>query len=207
METISRALPDEFFISMNNHRYGLKQVRYPDDLPILYQWMHAEHVIPQWQLNKSELELHIFFEKMLADDHQRLYLMTIDGQPVGYAEIYECYRDRIARYYPSEKYDLGIHILLGEQDSLGRGHFYPTLSMLVEFIFSYTPDCSKVVAEPDSEISMFHRLAKGIGYEEQKKIRLPEKTASLFFLYRNNFYQSSVYNKLISSTREEQVTT
>lgn len=50
--------------------------------------MHEPHVIPQWQLNKSELELQVYFDKMLADDHHRLLIVGIDGKDVGYTEIY-----------------------------------------------------------------------------------------------------------------------
>jgi RimJ/RimL family protein N-acetyltransferase len=197
MEIVSRTLPDEFCIPMNNHNYGLKQVRYPDDLPLLYQWMHNDHVVPQWQLNKPKLELHVFFEKMLADDHQRLYLITLDDQPVGYAEIYECSRDRIARYYDAEKYDMGIHLLLGEPNILGRGHFCPVMSLLADFIFRHIPEVEKVIGEPSSEVSIFRYSAKKLGYTEQKKVHLPEKIASLYFWPRDSFYQSSSYKKFI----------
>jgi acetyl CoA:N6-hydroxylysine acetyl transferase len=197
METISRTLPNTFSTAMNNHHYGLQQVSYPDDLPLLHQWMHTDHVIPQWQLNKPKVELHVFFEKMLADDHQRLYLITLDGEPIGYAEIYECYRDRIARYYDAKQHDMGIHLLFGEPSVLGKGHFRPTVSMLAEFIFSNNSTTEKMIIEPDSEVPAFQRAANDLGLEEQKKITLPEKTASLLFLFRDQFHQSPCYQKLI----------
>jgi RimJ/RimL family protein N-acetyltransferase len=196
MQTLSSRLPDTFSLSMNQHIYGLNQVRYPDDLPLLYRWMHSEHVIPQWQLNKSALELQVFFEKMLADDHQRLYLITLDSHPVGYAEIYECARDRIARYYPAAQEDIGIHLLLGEARILGRGHFAPVMVLLADFIFRHLPEVDKAIGEPSSEVSIFRHAAKSLGFEEQKQISLPEKTATLFFWPRIEFYQSSGYNKL-----------
>ncbi|NMM39601.1 GNAT family N-acetyltransferase [Pseudoalteromonas arctica] len=203
MRTLSRTLPNEFLLSMNKLNYELQQVRYPDDLALLHRWMHTDHVIPQWQLNKPELELHIFFEKMLADDHQRLYIMLIDGQPAGYAEIYECKRDRIARYYSAEENDMGIHLLIGEKHFLGRGHLAPLLSMLADFIFSTSPTTTKIICEPDSKVEQFHRLSNGLGYEEQKKIKLPEKTASLFFFTRDRFYHSPIYNTLISNDHQK----
>lgn len=202
MEAISQSLPNEFRIPMNRHEYGLKQVRYPDDLPLLYRWMHAEHVIPQWQLNKPELELHVFFEKMLADDHQRLYLIMIDGQPAGYTEIYECYRDRIARYYDADQYDMGIHLLLGETRFLKKGHFRPTISMLAEFIFRSHSRVEKMIIEPDCEVPAFRHAAKDLSLEEKKRIDLPEKTASLLFLRRERFLRSPCYHKFILKERE-----
>lgn len=197
MQTISSTLPDNFSLEMNNHTYGLRQVRYPDDLPLLHKWMHTEHVIPQWQLNKPELELHIYFEKMLADDHQRLYIITLDGRDIGYSEIYECYRDRIARYYDALPYDMGFHELLGEPDVLGHGHFLPVLMLQAECILRHVPQTEKVIGEPDVTLSFFRFYAKKLGMAEHKRIDLPEKLASLYFCYRNDFYQSRAYNKLL----------
>lgn len=197
MQTLSAALPNTFSLPMNGHVYGVKQVCYPDDLPLLYKWMHAEHVIPQWQLNKPELELHIFFEKMLADDHQRLYLLTLDDRPIGYTELYECQRDRIARYYNVQQHDMGLHLLFGETDVLRKGHFRPVLTLLAEHIFRSDQQVNKIIIEPDCEVTAFQRAASDLALEENKKIQLPEKKASLYFWFRNSFYQSSSYAKLL----------
>lgn len=205
MKTLSRALPDTFNLMMNNHTYGLKQIQYPDDLPLLHKWMHNEHVIPQWQLNKPELELHVFFEKMLVDDHQRLYFITLDDQPIGYVEVYECHRDRIARYYDTDTYDMGIHLLFGEPNVLGLGHFRPVLTLFAEFIFSSNDRVQKMVCEPDCEVPAFQRCAKDLGLKEVTQIQLPEKRASLLFLQREHFYQSNSYNTLICNSHEPQV--
>lgn len=197
MQTISRKLPNDFSLAMNNHKYGLKQISYPDDLPLLHKWMHTEHVIPQWQMNKPKLELEVMFEKMLVDDHQRLYFIMIDDRPIGYVEIYECHRDRLNRYYESDKHDMGIHLLLGEPDVLGLGHFRPVLTLFAQFIFSSNPDTQKMICEPDCEVVPFQRAAPDLGLVEQKKFQLPEKKASLYFLSRDDFRQSPCYQKYL----------
>ena len=56
-------LPDYFEYIENDVSYSLRQVQYPQDIPLLHRWMHEPHVIPQWQLNKSEIELKVYFEK------------------------------------------------------------------------------------------------------------------------------------------------
>ena len=197
MQTISRNLPNNFSLAMNHHKYGLKQISYPEDLPLLHKWMHTEHVIPQWQMNKPKLELEVMFEKMLVDDHQRLYFIMIDDRPIGYVEIYECHRDRLNRYYESDENDMGIHLLLGEPDVLGLGHFRPVLTLFAQFIFSSNPDTQKMICEPDCEVVPFQRAAPDLGLVEQKKLQLPEKKASLYFLSRDDFRQSPCYQKYL----------
>jgi hypothetical protein len=121
MKTISQQLPDYFEYFEDGTQYYLRQVQYPQDIPLLHQWMHEPHVIPQWQLNKSELELQVYFDKMLADDHHRLLIVGIDGKDVGYTEIYEGKRDRLGRYYDGDDNDLGWHLLFGDKSVFGKG--------------------------------------------------------------------------------------
>ena len=64
MLTLSQKLPDYFEYYEDGTQYYLRQVQYPQDIPLLHQWMHEPHVIPQWQLNKSELDLQVYFDKM-----------------------------------------------------------------------------------------------------------------------------------------------
>ncbi|HEE6537592.1 TPA: acetyltransferase, partial [Acinetobacter baumannii] len=52
MLTLSQKLPDYFEYIENDVSYSLRQVQYPQDIPLLHRWMHEPHVIPQWQLNK-----------------------------------------------------------------------------------------------------------------------------------------------------------
>lgn len=70
---------------------------------------------------------------MLADDHQRLMIVGINGQDVGYAEIYEGKRDRLARYYKGEDNDLGWHLLFGRNLLLVKA-FAPNNSF-IEFLY------------------------------------------------------------------------
>ncbi len=77
-------------------------------IALLHKWMHEPHVIPQWQLNKSEIDLEVYYEKMLADDHHRILIVGVDGQDVGYTEIYEGKRDRLGRYYDGDDLDLRL---------------------------------------------------------------------------------------------------
>ncbi len=71
---------------------------------------------------------------MLADDHQRLMIVGINGQDVGYAEIYEGKRDRLARYYKGEDNDLGWHLLFGEKSAFGQG-FFASNDSFIEFLY------------------------------------------------------------------------
>lgn len=63
MTSLSRQLPDFYPYYENETQFYLRQMRYPEDMLLLHKWMHEAHVIPQWQLNKSEVELKVYYEK------------------------------------------------------------------------------------------------------------------------------------------------
>ena len=187
MNTISSQLPDYYEYFEEGTQYYLRQVQYPQDIALLHKWMHEPHVIPQWQLNKTELELQVYFDKMLADDHQRLLIVGIDGQDVGYTEIYEGKRDRLGRYYDGHEHDLGWHLMFSEKSAFGKGYLRPTIRLLSFYIFEHAQSI-KIVGEPDHTVKPYAAVVEELCYEAQRLIPMAEKTAMLYYCYRDKFY-------------------
>ena len=201
MPTITQSLSDTFSIEAYQKTFALRAVNYPEDMPLLYQWMHAEHVVDQWQLHLPMSQLKTHFEKMLADDHQRLYLILCDDEPIGYTEIYETARDRLSNYYKAKDTDMGWHILLGDPAVVGKGYLKPTGMMISKFIFEQT-DAKKIVVEPDSKVEVYRWVADSFAYRVQRLIEMPEKTASLYFCNRDEFLESRGYLSFYGATAE-----
>ena len=188
MTTLSRQLPDFYAYSENETQFYLRQMRYPEDMALVHKWMHEPHVIPQWQLNKSELELQVYYEKALADDHHRILIVGVNGQDVGYTEIYEGKRDRLGRYYDGDETDLGWHLLFGEKSAFGQGYLRPVMRMLGFYIFEHAPS-TKIVGEPDHTVKPYAVVVEELCYEAQRLIPMPEKTAMLYYCFKDKFYQ------------------
>ncbi|RKG38714.1 GNAT family N-acetyltransferase [Acinetobacter rongchengensis] len=204
MNTISQQLPDYYEYHENGTQYYLRQVQYPQDIPLLHQWMHEPHVIPQWQLNKSELELQVYFDKMLADDHQRLLIVGIDGKDVGYTEIYEGKRDRLGRYYQGDDHDLGWHLLFGDKSVFGKGFLRPTIRLLSFYIFEHS-QAKKIVGEPDHTVKPYAAVVEEMCYESQRLIPMAEKTAMLYYCFRDTFYHKFGQSLLASQQLQQQL--
>lgn len=192
MPTITQNLPDTFMVEAYQKTLGLRAVKYPEDMPLLYKWMHAEHVVEQWQLHLPMPQLRVHFEKMLADDHQRLYIVLCEDVPIGYVEIYEAARDRLSHYYKAKESDMGWHLLLGDTVVVGKGYLKPIVMMLSKFIFEHTA-AKKIVGEPDSKVEAYKWVADGFAYQLQRLIDMPEKKASLYFCNRDEFFESKGY--------------
>ncbi len=188
MASISQQLPDVYYYIENETHYEIRPVQYPQDIALLHRWMHQPHVIPQWQLNKSEQELMVYFDKMLADDHQRLVIIRINGQEVGYAEIYEAKRDRLGRYYAADVHDLGWHLLFGEVSTFGKGYLRATIRLLNFYIFEHS-QAQKIVGEPDHTVKPYAAVVADMCYQAIRPIVMAEKTAMLYYCHRHEFYQ------------------
>ena len=187
MTTLSRQLPDFYEYHENETQYYLRQMQYPEDMALVHKWMHEPHVIPQWQLNKSETELKVYYEKMLADDHHRILIVGVNGEDVGYTEIYEGKRDRLGLYYDGDELDLGWHLLFGEKFVFGKGYLRPVMRLLSFYIFENAAS-AKIVGEPDHSVNPYAVVVEVMCYEAQRLIPMPEKTAMLYYCFRETFY-------------------
>ncbi len=187
MKTLSQKLPDFYEYYENETQFYLRQIQYPQDIPLLHKWMNEPHVIPQWQLNKTELDLQVYYDRMLADDHHRLLIVGVDGEDVGYTEIYEGKRDRLGRYYDGDDLDLGWHLLFGEKSVFGKGYLRPVMRLLSFYIFE-NAQSEKIVGEPDNKVKPYAAVVEELCYEAQRLIPMPEKTAMLYYCFRDKFY-------------------
>ena len=187
MTTLSRQLPDFYEYYENETQYYLRQMQYPEDMALVHKWMHEPHVIPQWQLNKSETELKVYYEKMLADDHHRILIVGVNGKDVGYTEIYEGKRDRLGLYYDGDELDLGWHLLFGEKSVFGKGYLRSVMRLLSFYIFENAAS-AKIVGEPDHSVKPYAVVVEDMCYEAQRLIPMPEKTAMLYYCFRETFY-------------------
>ena len=103
-----------FMIQQKEQSITFRSVSFAKDFERLYKWMHEPHVIPYWNLNISKQAYEQHLKTFLADSHQKLLIGEIDGVPMSYWESYMVEGDIISNYYPYEKGDQGIHLLIGE---------------------------------------------------------------------------------------------
>lgn len=169
---------------------GLIEMRLFDiekDLELLHFWMNEEHVIPFWQMNKSKAELHQHFTQMLADKHQELLIVSLDGRDILYVEVYTCKGDRIEGKYEMQQQDWGYHALIGELDVVGKGFGLPLGRAIMEYMFE-EKGAQRIISEPDERAVASEKIDLKLGFEFHHFITFPEKRAKLFILEKHSFY-------------------
>lgn len=160
------------------------------DLPLIHNWMNQPHVIPFWNLAFDLERMKAHLEKAIADSHQTLYIGCLNDVPMSYWESYWAADDIVARYYPADRADQGIHLLIGPPEFLGKGYALPLLRAMVAFQFQQAKT-QKIIAEPDSRNQKMIRVFQNCGFEFQTEIDLPDKRAALMFCERQRFFGRS----------------
>lgn len=197
------SMPSSYVIHLGNDEFKFTQFNYPYDVPLLHKWLNAKHTIEQWKLNKPLSELNNYFFRMTQDKHQRLYIISLNGIPFSYCEVYSAFWDRISNYYNSSDLDVGWHLLVGEREYISRSLIKKIVYIISEFIFN-TTNSSRIIGEPDVRVK-WNVIADDFNYISQGVIQLPEKTALLYFCNKNEYHNSLGYflNKNLETPNDE----
>ncbi|SIQ50828.1 Protein N-acetyltransferase, RimJ/RimL family [Priestia flexa] len=163
-----------------------RYVTFEQDFDRLHSWMHQDHVIPFWNLDKPRAEYASHLKRFLANKHQQLLIGEIDGQAMSYWESYIVSQDLIRHYYDYEKGDQGIHLLIGEPNYLGKGFIYPLMLTLMKRMFE-VPETKRIMAEPDIRNEKMIYVFEKCGFQQLKTVDLPDKTAMLLYCQQEVF--------------------
>jgi acetyl CoA:N6-hydroxylysine acetyl transferase len=158
----------------------------PDgDLDLVHGWMHQPHVIPFWRLDLDRADLARYLRQAADDDHQLVLIGSVDGEPLSYWECYWAARDPLARHYPAEPADQGVHLLVGPPERTGRGLGRQLLGAVVAWQFAREPATRRVVAEPDARNHRMIHVFERCGFRRAGELKLPDKRAALMLRERD----------------------
>lgn len=162
------------------------------DLETFHGWHNQSRVSCFWELNKPIEELKDYMKKSLSDPHQFPMIVEIDGEKVGYYEMYWVKEDRLGPYYESEAWDRGFHFLIGNKKFLG----YQTTDAIVKsglhFLFLDDPRTRKIMAEPRHDNQKVLKYAEASkGWRKIKEFDFPHKRAALLECRREGFFEGN----------------
>ncbi len=147
-------------------------------------WMAQPHIEKWWEQHWSVERWTQEIENQAAGEHSIPCLTSIDGDDLGYVELYRVRHDRLAEYYDWQEHDWGLHVAIGDSGRLGKGLGRRLLRSLADALFRADPRCTRVVAEPDITNVGSVRAFGAAGFVPQGELQLPEKTALLMMRNR-----------------------
>lgn len=160
------------------------------DLETFHHWHHQPRVANFWELNKSKAELAEYIRTGLADPHQISVIIELDGEAVGYFEIYWTFEDRLAPFYEASPFDRGIHLLIGNTKYLGKENTDAILKSVCHYIFLADPRTERIMGEPriDNDKILKYLLLFN-AWKKIKEFDFPHKRAALVECSRKRFFQ------------------
>lgn len=159
------------------------------DLDQFYEWHNQSRVSFYWELNKPKEELKDYMEKGLLNPHQIPMIVEINGEMVGYYEMYWVREDRLGPYYESEAFDRGFHFLIGNKKYLGARITDSIVKSGLHLLYLDEARTRRVMAEPRHDNQKVLKYAEAsIGWKKLKVFDFPHKRAVLLENSREVFF-------------------
>jgi len=134
------------------------------DPELVSRWMNEPHVALFWEQAWPPQRWAEAIAGQLAGDCSRPYLVSYEGTPVAYVEIYRTPRDVVGLRYPADPYDLGLHLAIGEREQTLRGLGRKLVRALADGLAVADPRCRRVLADPDERHVIARRMFAGAGF-------------------------------------------
>lgn len=154
------------------------------DVALVHRWMNTEHVAVNWNQAWPREQWRAELAGQLGGQHSLPCVVGRDGRDLGYLELYRVQRDKLARCYPHDPHDLGVHIALGEPDAVGRGLGSALLRAVARGLLEADPACLRVVAEPNVHNGASVGAFGKAGFRRSGEVGLPNKNSALMVFAR-----------------------
>ncbi|GAA0469974.1 siderophore biosynthesis protein [Paractinoplanes deccanensis] len=135
------------------------------DPELVSAWMNEPHVERFWEQAWPPQRWADAIAEQLKGDFSRPYLISYEGEPLAYVEVYRTPRDVVGQQYDADAYDLGIHLAIGDKSRTGRGLGRAMVRALAEGLALADPRCRRVLADPDERHEMARRMFLGADFQ------------------------------------------
>ncbi|EQC46744.1 siderophore biosynthesis protein, IucA/IucC family [Bacteriovorax sp. BSW11_IV] len=180
-------------IDSHNATVTFRPFNLEEDIELLHKWMHYEHVSKFWRQNWNLRKLKAHHEKMGRLPFHNNFIGFVNGEPVSFWEQYWCTEDRINEFTPNHKfnrYDQGMHFLIGEKSVLGKGLAPHLIRAFTDYLFTVCKKTQCVYGEPDHTNQQLLKYLGPCQFKEIGSIRFPEKVATFLECKKEDFYDS-----------------
>lgn len=161
------------------------------------RWQNSERVNASWKERGPDEHHRAYLAAQLADPHSMSCVFEWDGELAGYTELGWAKEDNAACFFGSNcdivvgEHDQNSHILVGEEHFRGGKRYQAVATSIKHCCFLRDPRTKQVIAEPQFDLAHVHIQSKYLPQERKKRFHLPHKTAILFALQRDRFFQEA----------------
>ncbi|MBW1294189.1 GNAT family N-acetyltransferase [Aquimarina litoralis] len=173
----------------------IRLFRLSEDSEILHEWVNMDYAFFWGMQGCSLQQLRQEYAQLMEPEHYDVFVGVFEGKPVFVLERYNPKEDIIHTLYPSQNGDCGIHIIVAPPHVKIPNFTWYLFTAIMEFVFKDT-SINRIVVEPDIRNKKMFALCQRIGFQLDKIIELPNKTAQLAFLTRESFEKMKSISKI-----------
>jgi RimJ/RimL family protein N-acetyltransferase len=157
------------------------------DAATLHRWFVEERAAFWNMQDRSVDEVAAYYRAVEDSGHARAWIGTEHGASAFLFESYDPAYDEVGDHYRVRPGDLGMHLFVGPAAKHVRGHTRRVFQALMRFLFDEL-HAQRIVVEPDARNTRIHALNRAMGFTYERDVTFREKTASLAFCTRADFY-------------------
>ncbi|KAK0617467.1 acyl-CoA N-acyltransferase [Immersiella caudata] len=161
------------------------------------RWQNSDRVHAAWRERGPDEHHAAYLARQLADPHTMACVFEWDGELAGYTELGWAREDNAACFFGAGcgvvvgEHDQNSHILVGEERFRGGKRYQAVATSIKHCCFLREPRTAQIIAEPQFDLSHVAIQSKYLPQERKKVVHLPHKTAVLFALQRDRFFQEA----------------
>ncbi|TGD57020.1 GNAT family N-acetyltransferase [Flavobacterium humi] len=167
--------------------FELRPIDPETDLELVHQWVNLDYAVYWGMTGFSLEEVKTAYQNILK--HSKVYMGLFNSETAFLLECYNPSEDLIGNYYTVDKGDKGMHILVAPAKTPIKNFTWNVFTVIMDFLFSHA-DVKRIVVEPDVRNDKIHLLNQKAGFEYQKIIELPHKTAHLAFCTQEHYHNA-----------------
>ena len=185
-------MSENIVFSKKYRSFGTIDIRHfqiEKDSEFLHSWVNKEYAV-FWGMQNSTLDdVKDEYKKLTKPDHYNAFVGYYNNEPAFVLEQYDPRKDEIGKYYDAKYSDTGIHIIIAPPKENKVDNFtWFMFRAIMDFVF-----CDlmvyRILVEPDIRNKKMFALCQRIGFQLDKIVELPHKTAQLAFLTKENYQQ------------------
>ncbi len=164
----------------------IRRFRITDDSSLLHQWVNMDYAIFWGMQGFSLQEVELEYAKLMQPDHYDVFIGVYKDQPVFLLERYDPQQDDIKNFYKPQNDDCGVHIIVAPPVVQIPNFTWYLFNTIMDFVFKDL-NINRILIEPDIRNKKMFALCQRIGFQLDKIVELPHKTAQLAFLSREQY--------------------
>ncbi|UCJ10092.1 acetyltransferase [Chitinophaga pendula] len=167
-------------------RFAFRPLEVSKDIDWVHDWVNRPYA-QYWQMQHTSPEqVRAAYTTITQAAHSHAYMGFYNDQPAFLWESYWAVKDPIGKYYDVQHGDYGLHLLVAPVEKTIHRFTYHILRTIIDYMLTDTA-VTRIVVEPDVRNDKMHVLTKRVGFEYQREIQLPQKTAYLAFCTREQY--------------------